>query len=297
MKAYWILIVVLVVQLLTGGCKLNGDKEEKEKRIISVSILPQKYFAGKIAGENYQINVLIPPGASPATYEPSPQQLKNVGLSKVYLRTGEIMFEKNWIAAIKDANPDLTMVNISDGIRFLDVQDHHEQMADHSNHDHSGSDPHIWISIKNAYIIARNSYEALLNNFPDDSTHFRKNFMKLNKEIAIVDSAYGSSRSKLKGMDFLIYHPALGYLADEYEMNQYVLEFEGKEPPPSHISETIEIVKKNNIQFIFIQAQFNMDNARAIARETGIEIIQIDPLDEKWNEKILKILSLLTSNS
>ncbi len=289
------LVVIILLLQLSQSCKPGkvGENEKTTKR-ISLSILPQKYFTQTIAGEKYSINILIPPGASPAGYEPTPKQIQALSNSGVYLTIGEILFEKNWLPAIKKANPDLLIENISKNLEFI-TSCQHDHDHSHSGHDHSGADPHIWISVKNAHVLAENTFHALRKAFPEDSVLFRKNYQILMMEISAVDSAYESNKEKLNGQDFLIYHPALGYLAKEYDMTQHVLEFEGKEPPPSHVKKIIESIKKENIKFIFVQKQFNMDNAKSLASETGINIIQIDPLDEDWKKQMLNILSFLTS--
>ncbi len=290
-------IFILLMQLFQGCKPGNVVKDEKTDKIISLSILPQEYFTQAIAGNNYSINILIPPGASPAGYEPTPRQIHGLSNSGVYLTIGEILFEKNWLPAIKNANPDLLIENVSKNLEFITPLSHHDDHDhSHSAHAHSGADPHIWLSVKNAPVLAQNTFHALKKSFPKDSAVFKKTFQNLKLEILAVDSAYESKKEELNGQDFLIYHPALGYLAKEYNMTQHVLEFEGKEPPPSHVKQIIETIKNENIEFIFVQKQFNMDNAKSLATETGIRIIQIDPLDENWKKQMLNILSFLTSD-
>jgi zinc transport system substrate-binding protein len=274
----------------------NNREPGVDEKTVSVSILPQKYFTGAITGPEYKINVLIPPGASPASYEPSPGQLHDLGNSDLYIRVGEIAFEKVWIEKFQKENSDIPFYDVSKDIDLIYSEDHdHNHHEGHAHgHDHRGADPHIWMSPENAQKIAKATYQALLDVFPRDSSKFLNNYQALQREILKIDSLYQENEEKLKGRNFLIYHPALTYLSRDYGMKQHVLEYEGKEPPPSHIAKVIEEARANQIDFIFIQKEFNKESAESLAREINAEVIQIDPLNENWPEVMKAILHDLT---
>ncbi|MCK4921131.1 MAG: zinc ABC transporter substrate-binding protein [Bacteroidales bacterium] len=295
----YISYIITLLFLLNTSCK-NGE-EKTSSPVISVSILPQKYLVDKITSGKYKINVLIPSGASPASYEPSPLQITQLNNSSLYLRIGEIVFEKTWIEKIGKQNPDLNIINISDNIDFIGAQNHRhsndeeEQEESHQHNIDHGKDPHIWMSAKNMKIISENVLTALTESFPSDSLMFVRNYKILLDEINIIDSLFSSSTEILSGLNFLIYHPALAYLARDYKMTQHVLEFEGKEPGPAHIASIIDMAQELNIKYIFVQRQFSIDNAKSLAKEINAEIIVIDPLGEDWDEQLLNIHSILIS--
>lgn len=284
-------IVLLII--LFAGCKTVEEKNNVN--IISVSILPQKYFTEQIAGQGYKINVLIPPGASPATYEPTPRQMQELTDSDVYLRIGEIAFERAWIERYQNQNPTLEVYDLSKGIDLIRSEEEHNHHDHHADHRHVGPDPHIWLSPENALIISENIYHSLSNIYPSDSARFQEGLQKLKKIINEIDSLYKSRSSQLQAKEFLIYHPALTYLAEDYGMTQHVLEFEGKEPPPSHIAKIIRTAREQDIDFIFVQKQFSLDNAESLAREIDARVIPIDPLAEDWPGEMKKILNQLTN--
>ncbi|MFW5820465.1 MAG: metal ABC transporter solute-binding protein, Zn/Mn family [Bacteroidota bacterium] len=286
-------IIIIIQVLLAAGCSENLNKEGN---ILSVSILPQKYFAEQIAGPDYKINVLIPPGASPASYEPSPRQMQELANSDVYLRIGEIAFEKTWIRKYQDSNPGLPFFNVSKGIELIYSEHDHEEEDGHEEHEthrHEGADPHVWMSPENARIIAKNTFEALSETYPSDADHFLEGYKGLLQTIDEIDSLFEIHLPALREKEFLIYHPALTYLARDYGMKQHVLEFEGKEPPPSHIAKIIETARKHGIEFIFVQKQFSSDNAKSLSGEIGAKVISIDPLNENWPEEMKTILNHL----
>ncbi len=290
-----------ILFLLTGFASLSCKNQKPENtspsepaKVISVSILPQKYFTERIASKAYSIHVMIPPGASPASYDPSPRQMTALASSHLYLRIGRIQFEQVWMDRIRNNQPSLMIKDISEGIGFIETHEHHHHDSEnHHGHSHGPDDPHIWISPKNGLLLAENTYRFLKEAFPSDSALFRENHARLQEEILNLIDKYDQSADQLKGLEFLIYHPALTYLAADYDMKQHVLEQDGKEPTPSHMNNIIREARSKNIRSIFVQEQFNMDNARQIAREIDGEIIPLDPLDPEWHTQLEKILGIL----
>ena len=91
------IMLLLVLAILFASC--GNQKKEKKGTVadvITVSILPQKTFVEKIAGDDFDVNVLIPPGSSPAAYTLLPSQLKDITRSAVWFRIGYIGFEHSW---------------------------------------------------------------------------------------------------------------------------------------------------------------------------------------------------------
>lgn len=293
------LFYITLLILLNTSCTTKSV--DQDKHVVSVSILPQKYLLESITAGKVEVNVLIPTGASPASYEPSPQQINRLNNSDLYFRIGEIIFEKTWIEKISQLNPKLKIVNLSKGISFLSSEPHNHTSEGHhadeleENHNHRGLDPHIWMSPKNMKVIAENMLESLIETFPDDSTFFHSNYTHLVSEINTIDSLFSNSSDILTGLNFLIYHPALGYLAEDYDMIQHVLEFEGKEPGPLHIASIIKKSLEMDIKYIFVQRQFSIDNAKSLAKEINAEILVIDPLGEDWYQQMLNIHTILIS--
>jgi len=289
---YLIFFSILAVISL-NSC--NPKQEPQTAKTVSVSILPEKYFVNAIAGDLIHVNVMIPPGASHSSYEPTARQMNLLTKSSAYLKIGYLDFELSWLPRFQGVNPDMKVFDLSSGIEVLRGNcEHGEKNHEvHAGENLSGVDPHIWMSPGNAKIISENILNSLISVFPSDSSAFRANYSVLLKEIELVDSAYKQNSEKLKGLSFIIYHPALAYLARDYNMEQIVLEFDGKEPPPAHIREIVDLARKKNIHAIFVQKQLSIDNSRSLANEINADILRIDPLDEDWNSQMRSILQLL----
>ena len=284
---------ILAILLSTLALSCHPPRVVGEKPVISVSILPQEYFLKQLAGELVDVNVLIPSGASPATYEPTVAQLGKLQRSVSYFRIGHVGFELSWMDKIRSVNPEMKIVDLSKGVELIDEME--EENESHHGHSHGGTDPHIWLSAANARIIARNIYRELLPMLPDQEEELTRRYEKFS---ASLDSLHETIQLKLDGLEnrnFLIYHPALTYFARDYQLVQYSLEIEGKSPSPAHLRAMTDLSRDQEITRILIQNQFDRKNAEVLAREIGAELIEFDPLDPRWMDQMLYIADQFTS--
>lgn len=277
------LVYVLVLFLI--ACNSNTGNYGK---LVSVSILPQKYFVDQISGGLVQVNVLVPPGASPHEYSVLPSQMRALSHSKVWLQIGMLGFEEAWKDKLAGSSKDLKLVNCSSGIDLLADNDKEEEHG-------SGADPHVWLAPADAKVVALNTFTALKSAFPEDSASFRKNYTRF---VADIDSLSIDINQKLSGLtnrSFLIFHPTLGYFARQYQLEQIPLEFEGKEPSPRHMKEMVDLARAKGIHTVFIQKEFDTENALQLSREINGEMVVIDPLDYNWKNQIVQIAQKLAS--
>ncbi len=263
----------------------NGNNEV-EKPVITVSIPPQKYMVEQLAGDLADVNVMIPPGASPATYEPTLSQLGKLDRSRLYLKMGHLGFEKSWMDKIRGVNPRMKVIDLSAGIDLISEAEKRDHLHYHSpgekNGHHHGTDPHTWMSVHNVRTMSRWIHEELVILFPGEVSDLRK---RLEQFETSLDSLHRSIEQILAGKQgghFMIYHPALSYFARDYQLHQHALEFEGKIPSPAHIRELTDLGREKKIRAILVQQEFDQDNAEVLARDLGAKIIQINPLNEDW---------------
>ncbi len=281
------LFFILSVGILLAGC-FSGVQKSKQK-VIFVSIVPLKYFADKIVGDNYKVEVTVPPGSGPETYSPTPKQMILLSEAQAYFSIGYLGFEQAWLENFRSSNPGLHLYPTSRRVDL--IKDEHQ----HGDHEHlQGVDPHIWSSPKTARLIAENIYNGMIQTDPENGDTYLKNLNALLVEIAKVDSTVTKLLAGASSKKFIIFHPALGYFARDYGLEQLSIEFEGKVPSPKHLQEVIDATKSGNIKFVLIQKEFDQRNAVIIARETGTRILQIDPLDYKWPEQMIDIAKKLS---
>ncbi|MFZ4440064.1 MAG: metal ABC transporter solute-binding protein, Zn/Mn family [Syntrophales bacterium] len=233
---------------------------------ISVSVLPQACFVERVAGKHATAHVMIPKGASPETYEPTPQQLVALTDSRIYVKVGApgLPFEEKYLRTAFDRNRKLTVVNMSDGLKFR------------------SGDPHVWISPAAVRIAAQNIGKVLMAQDPANQEEYRRNLLSFLREIDTLDQEIRQALSAKKGYTFMVFHPAWGYFADEYGLTQLAIEEEGKPVSAAHIRQMVDLARAKGIRAILVQKGFDTKSARTVAREIGAELLETDPLERDW---------------
>ncbi|MCM1030429.1 MAG: zinc ABC transporter substrate-binding protein [Oscillibacter sp.] len=258
---------------------------------MSVSILPQKYFTERIAQDFAEVNVMIPPGMNPATCDLNSGQLKKLYDSDICFSVGYLPFETTHLYPVLKNKPEILLVRHSEGLELI------EGSCGHSHaHSHKSVDPHIWLSPAYAKHISQQILETLSRKYPDKEEFFKANYRELEKDIDTFAQEAEKILAAKKNKSFLIYHPALTYFAHDYGMEQISIEDEGKEPNPTHLKNLIDKARKKEISIVFIQKQFDIQNAEAIARSTNSKIVPIDPLNENWLEEMNHLLQVFKEN-
>jgi zinc transport system substrate-binding protein len=269
--------------VLTAGVFSCNTPQAGDKKMLSVSIEPQKYFLETITGGKYQVNCVISSGVNPESFDPSPAQMVALSKSLLYFKVGGrgLKFEGEWIKKVTINSRSLSIVDCSEGVSMLDGS-------------HAGSDPHVWSAPRTATVMARNMYDAVVKLDPENEDFYTRNLNTLLAEFAATDSIIKSYIAKAPSKAFFIYHPALSYFADEYGLRQYSIEYEGKNPTPMLLKQSIDTARQNNIKVVFIQLEFDRKNAETLADEIGAEIVPLNLLSYHWSEQLIKIAKALS---
>lgn len=282
-RQYSILLPAVVLTLLLLVCACA--RRQSDRPSLAVSIAPQKYLLERIVGDRYDIVTLLSAGADPETYDPSATSLLALQKSDMFFRVGTIGFEQAALGKIAENIPGLRIVNCSAGIPL--VQGTHG--SDRSN------DPHVWVSVKNARIMARNMYEALMKQPHADHRYFTANYNRLDSELAQLDSTLTVMLAPQRGKSFAIKHPSLSYFARDYGLNQLSLELDGKEPSPAQMQQRIDQVRQADALVFFMEKGHANDASRNIASSLGIPVVEISLLDYDWKNNIIAVASALAT--
>jgi len=291
----------LLVIVMLGGCieEKPGINQTEGKILIATTILPEKEFIEKVGKDKVEVLVMVPPGANPHTYEPTPKQMEMLSKAKIYAMVGSgIEFELGWMDKFKEINKNMMIINLSEGINLMKFEgshkhkkseDLHEHNHDHGhNHHHAGIDPHVWTSVKNAKIMVENIYNGLIKVDTKNENYYRKNKENYINELENLDAEISKIMEKTKSKKFIISHPAFGYFAKDYGLKQISIEYEGKEPSPKWIEKVIKEAKENNITLVFVSPQFNTKTAEIIAKEIDGKVVSVNPLAENYVENMKK---------
>ncbi|HNR41618.1 MAG TPA: zinc ABC transporter substrate-binding protein [Bacteroidales bacterium] len=278
-------IPAFILLLLAVSCGKRGTVQEE--KTLTVSIGPFKYFVEAIAGNEYSVNVMVPPGSNPHIYEPYPDQISKLKKSAAYISNGFLGFEITWLDRFYEMNRKMKTLSLGDVIDPIKPEHRHER--EHLE----GADPHYWVSPECAFKIAHSVKDFIAGLNPGNRDLYEKRYEDLTARIKIIDSAMNELSSAPGRKEFIIYHPNLGYLARDYGFEEIPVEFEGKEPSPARMKYLIDRARNNGLKVIMVQKEYDTRNARAIASETGAEVIVIDPLSEDWYSFELKLIEVL----
>jgi len=250
---------------------------------IVVSVLPQKTFVKAIGKDKVNISVMVKPGSSPHTYEPKPSQMKNISKADIYFSIG-VEFEKVWLNKFKNQNKDMIISDCSSSIKKEYIKEH--------NH----LDPHIWTSPNNVKIIVKNILDKLIFLDPKNKDFYTKNYKEYIRKIDILNQNIENILSNLpKNSKFMVFHPAWGYFAKQFNLTQVAIEIDGKSPKPKDMIKIIQQAKKQNIKAIFTAPEFSQKASKQIAKQLNIKVIQVSPLNPKWEQNLLNLAKAIAN--
>ncbi len=257
-------------------CSVKAQ-EAVEPLKVFVSILPQAYFVKQVGGEYVNVQVLVGPGQSPHTYEPTPRQMTALAEARLYFSIG-VPFERQLLGKISATFRNLEVVDTRRGVPLRAIEG-----EKHDGHDHAeAEDPHIWLSPRRVKIQADNICRALVAY---DSTHasfYQRNLDIFNQQLDDIDREIMLKLALYKGSKFYAFHPSYGYFADDYGLVQVAVEIEGKEPGARQLAVLTDQARADGVKVIFVQPQFAVKTAETIAQAVGAKVVALDPLAEDY---------------
>jgi zinc transport system substrate-binding protein len=296
MNRWPLLFLCFLILLPLSTPSLAAESATGPVRVF-VSVLPLKYLVERVGGPHVSVEVMVGPGQSPHTYEPTPRQMTKLSRTRVYYRCG-LPFENVWMKRIADLNPDMRIVDLRDGIALRRLEDHaHDDHDHHDRHhaDHEGAydpdrilDPHIWTSPLLARAMAAHIRTSLEAIDPQHAPIYRAGYETLAADLTALDTQLRVRLAGIKNRKFLVFHPSWGYFADAYGLQQIAIEEAGKEPGPRALGRIIDLAKRENIRVIFVQQQFSRTTATTVARAIGGKVVAIDPLAEDYIDNLRK---------
>ena len=271
---------------------------------VTVSIAPQKYFVEKITKDKVEVNLMVKPGFSPATYEPKVSQMRKLTSSTLYFSIG-VPFENVWLEKFKNANDNLVVVDTAKGIQKNEMAAHnhdehedkkmHAKEDDHHGHDendkhydHAEVEPHLWLGAILGQQQAKNILGALVKYDSKNADFYTNNYNEFIKELEQLDHEIHEILEPYEHKEFMVFHPSWGYFAKRYHLEQLSIEVEGKEPKPNELIKIIDDAKKHNIKIVFVAPQFAQNSAKTISKNINGTVAVINPLSQEWDKELLK---------
>ncbi|MFW5859690.1 MAG: metal ABC transporter solute-binding protein, Zn/Mn family [Planctomycetota bacterium] len=286
----------LIATLLLAGC-FGGGSDDDGTPSVGVSIPPHAWLVERLAGDAVQIHVAVPPGASPATHQPSDADMLALKRCALYIRTGVPMEQGPWFASLGDGS---RIVDARSGVELREMEHHSHGHADHdhAHHDHdhnhahhehehehehanavmAGADPHIWLAPDTLLIQVDTIATALRELLPERATAIDAAATQLRDELQELDAEL---QQRFVGHDdktMLVYHPSWGYLARRYGFTMRSIEIAGKDPTDAELATLESELAELHTDTLFVQPQIHGRGADRLAEALALEVVRIDPL-------------------
>ena len=293
-KKYCALSLIIVSVVSLSGCV---DESSTDTIDVLVTIVPQKEMVEAIGGSFVSVTVMVPPGQSPHSFEPTPEQMTKVARATAYFIVGSgVEFELVYLETILEQNSDLKVFDCSEEIEVLSFdehfgqKDHYMDEEEHEQEDtESGTDPHVWTSPVNFKKMAEVVYNGLVEVDPKHQEDYFENYQKYASQLERLHENISAMLQPFEGRSFMVYHPAWGYFGDTYNLRQIAIEDEGKQPGPAGVAALIQQAREFNISVIFVSPQFDTSNAQTIAEEIHGSVIAADSLMSEYQSTLLQL--------
>ncbi len=269
-------IIICLFLLFIVGTFISCE-EDNEKLTVGVTIIPQKTFVNKVCGDLVDVVVMVPTGSSPETYEPKPKDMVKLDKSYIYFTIGVPTEETNIISGIPK---DTKIVHLEKA-----CSEKYEDLTFSTG----GRDPHIWLSPKRVIVMVETIRDEMSKIDPLNQEIYKQNAKAFIEELIVLDGKIKEALEESEVKEFIAFHPAFGYLADDYDLTMYALEEDGKEITTKHLMNMIDFAKENNIKIIFYQEEVDSSQALSFAEEINGEAIMLEPLSADYVDNLLNM--------
>ncbi len=291
MKKLSVPIGLMMMIWLLGTGAITAAETSDPPVSVFVSILPQSYFVERIGGSRVNVEVLVGPGHSPATYEPTPRQMGKLEYADVFFSIG-VPFERTLLSKLagQRSQPPIVATGESPATDQLKEHDH-----DHAHHHHEGIDPHTWLAVNQAAAQADTICATLCRIDPAGADMYRAGLVTLQADLHRVHQQNRALLESYQGRKFFVFHPAFGHFAQEHGLVQIAVEAGGHEPGARHLAELIDQARSLDIKHIIVQPQFSRQTAQTIAQALGAAVVELDPLARGYLDNLTHIATTLAA--
>ena len=258
-----IYMILLALVLVITGCTSSNNKDNEKINVVA-SFFPVYDLVKRVGGDKVEVSNLTQTGDA-HSFEPGIKDMENISKSDLLAINGA-GFE-GWIDQIKSSQPDLKILDLSEGLDLIEVDGH--------------TDPHTWLSVKNPQLMLEKIKDKLIEIDKKNESYYNENYQKALEEFKTVENKYDQELSKYKGRAFIAPHAAFNYLLQEYDLEQVGIEGINSvnEPNAARMKEIVDIMKNKNINTVFYEYGQSDKIAQTIAEEVNGKVLPISTLE------------------
>ncbi len=270
---------------------------------VTVGIVPEAAFVQAVAGDLVNVVTLIPPGNSPANYQPTAVEMQALSDAALYFTLQMPTEQANILPKVADFNPDIKIVDLREAVAaaypLLDTGEEEEEehaVDELEDHHHGGIDPHVWLSPKRAKVMVQTIADELSAVDPANQDLYQASAAGYIAQIDALDRQIQEKVSTLSNLTFLIYHGAYGYFADDYGLKMIAIEIAGKQATAEELQHVIDLARENRITTVFYQDEFDDNQAATVAEEIGGTVQKAAPLSGNYIQSLEDFVDALVQS-
>ena len=295
------LSIALVAIMLLAGCGGSKTKDAAQGNNPQIKVIATVYpvyeFVKQVGGDKVDVVMLIPPGAEPHDWEPTAKDITRIKDASIFAYHGS-GFEPVEKLLTKDVLGNAVAVEVSKGVAKLaeshEADEHKDEHKD-DKHEHEG-DSHMWLDPLSAQQEVNNILAALIAVDGKNASYYKENAERFNKQLADLDLEYKKTLGTVARKDIITSHEAFGYLTARYELKQVGIMglSPDAEPTPDKMAEVTKFVREHKVNYIFFETLTSPKLAQTIAKETGAELLVLNPIENLTEEEMKQGKNYLT---
>lgn len=239
------------------------------KPVVAASMFPVYDIARNVAGDAADVELILRPGANPHSYEPAPSDVLKLQRASVVYVIGHGI--DPWIdVMLADAKTEKVVVDRGIAIRRAPA-----------GSDETGDDPHYWLVVRNAKIIAKNVADDLSARYPDRAAAFAANLAKYDDALDAADGQMRDILDPVANKKIVTMHDAWYYFAEAYGIT-IVGTFEptpGREPTPQYLVALKDAVEEAHAKTLYTEPLIPTQSIASFVQDEGLRIATLDPIE------------------
>lgn len=281
------LLIILSLVACNGNERENKISKNKSNEPLNVytTIYPFQYFTERIGQDNISVENIVPPGSDAHSIEMTTKEMVKLAEGDVFIHSGTGL--EGFVDAVNDAikNEDIKIVNATENIDLISSKEEEHVEEEIDKDDEHGSemnvDPHVWLDPIRSIAVAEIIKNALVDLDPDNKVNYEKNFNNLKNDLEELDSEFKQMVNSSQTTTFIVSHSAYGYWEDVYGLKQIGITglSPTDEPSQKELIEIIELVRENNLQYIYFEPNLTNKVAKAVSNETSTKTLVLQNLE------------------